>query len=281
MGKFAGRFSQGLINQVSYAAFTGGKLNYAQMAADSFGNALGNSIVDGMRGPSTTTTNRVAQNGGTTSGEISAKTASGSASGTASLSNNPTDATYQPGMTATPDELRVIQAGNLSSIEGVVVTAPTWKPGEERIYQQLINSSIFRWGRPRDEDRAAAQAQSIYNHDIRQNPMANPLPAVAKAIGNQLIQPVLQVADLGLTGRGLIQNKLSDWTGGGRVPSFEAQDYYVSDVGRVAAGGGGIGDTLPLGLQSSTLGSVAYYSHSATGNVIAGNYAAAAWMPGQ
>lgn len=46
VGKLAGGFTQGIINQVSYAAFTGGKLNWTQMAADAFGNALGNAIVD-------------------------------------------------------------------------------------------------------------------------------------------------------------------------------------------------------------------------------------------
>lgn len=48
-GNLAGGFVNSLVNQVAYASFTGGKVNFAQLAADSFGNALGNSIVDGMQ----------------------------------------------------------------------------------------------------------------------------------------------------------------------------------------------------------------------------------------
>lgn len=45
VGNVVGNFTQGLTNQVAYASFTGGKINYTQIAADSFGNALGNSII--------------------------------------------------------------------------------------------------------------------------------------------------------------------------------------------------------------------------------------------
>ena len=62
---------------------------------------------------------------------------------------------------------------------------------------------------------------------------------------------------------------------------FEAQEYFVSDVGRVAANGGGIVETLPLGLQSNTPGSVAYHSYGATTNVVGGSYIAAAWDTGR
>src|SRR5262249_30737424 len=35
----AGGLAAGAVNQVAYAAFTGGKINYAQIVADAFGNA--------------------------------------------------------------------------------------------------------------------------------------------------------------------------------------------------------------------------------------------------
>lgn len=49
-GEFAGTFTSSAINQLVYASFSGGQINYAQLAADAFGNALGNSIVEGMQG---------------------------------------------------------------------------------------------------------------------------------------------------------------------------------------------------------------------------------------
>lgn len=49
VGDFANRFTRGVINQVAYATFTGGQLNYVQMAADAFGNALGNAIGDRIK----------------------------------------------------------------------------------------------------------------------------------------------------------------------------------------------------------------------------------------
>ena len=42
--EFASTLTRGLVNQASYAVFTGGKINYVQLAADAFGNALGNSL---------------------------------------------------------------------------------------------------------------------------------------------------------------------------------------------------------------------------------------------
>lgn len=47
-GQVAARLATGFVNQVAYAGFNGGKINYVQLAVDAFGNALGNSIVDGM-----------------------------------------------------------------------------------------------------------------------------------------------------------------------------------------------------------------------------------------
>ena len=41
-----GSLAQGAVNQVTYAAFTGGRINYAQIIGDAFGNALGNAFAD-------------------------------------------------------------------------------------------------------------------------------------------------------------------------------------------------------------------------------------------
>lgn len=49
-GRFAQTFTAGLINQVAYASFTGGKLNYAEIVTDDFGNAIGDSIVQAEAG---------------------------------------------------------------------------------------------------------------------------------------------------------------------------------------------------------------------------------------
>ena len=38
--------AQGAVNQLTYATFTGGRINYAQLIGDAFGNAFGNSLVD-------------------------------------------------------------------------------------------------------------------------------------------------------------------------------------------------------------------------------------------
>jgi YD repeat-containing protein len=46
IGRIAGNFVGGLINQVAYQSVTNGKLNFAAIAADSFGNALGNGVVE-------------------------------------------------------------------------------------------------------------------------------------------------------------------------------------------------------------------------------------------
>jgi hypothetical protein len=47
-GEFAGRLAGGLVQQVASVAFNGGRIDYANLVADAFGNALGNSIVSGM-----------------------------------------------------------------------------------------------------------------------------------------------------------------------------------------------------------------------------------------
>lgn len=49
--RIAGNLAQGAIDETTYAAFTGGKINYAQVTADAFGNAIGNSIVQAEAGP--------------------------------------------------------------------------------------------------------------------------------------------------------------------------------------------------------------------------------------
>jgi hypothetical protein len=46
--KLVGGLARGAVSQATYAAFTGGRINYAQLIADSFGNALGAGIVDAM-----------------------------------------------------------------------------------------------------------------------------------------------------------------------------------------------------------------------------------------
>ncbi|MFC4314274.1 RES domain-containing protein [Steroidobacter flavus] len=272
---FPGQVLSALAGSVTRQAITNkGHVDGVGVAADVFGNLLGNSML-AVIAPNAPRFNdsRSGNQGQQPSGGGGAPAPTSATAGT-SLTNNPANAIYHSAATSSSSGSTYQFSLNNTRMDGVLVTAPTWKLGEEFIYERLV--SMFGY----DGDRAAARAQSLYNHDIRlRDRVTNPLPAMLKGMANQLVQPVLQVADLGLVGRGLVQNKFSDWSHGW-VPRFEAQDYFVSDVGRAAANGAGISETLPLGLQSSTLGSVGYHSYSATTNVMAGNYLDAAFDTG-
>jgi hypothetical protein len=49
LGGLVGNFAQGVTRNIIVTGMSGGKINFANIAADAFGNAIGNSIVDGMR----------------------------------------------------------------------------------------------------------------------------------------------------------------------------------------------------------------------------------------
>jgi hypothetical protein len=138
---------------------------------NAFGNALGNNIVSASSsgGSIASTAGRGARAADELSEvEITAQRIPTDADGYR-LSNNPSNSMVGADQIVSPDEANAVSNG--SAIPEVTVTSPHWKLGEELIYQQLMNSSLFglnRYG----EDRAAEQAHYAYEHDIR---LADPL----------------------------------------------------------------------------------------------------------
>lgn len=103
------------------------------------------------------------------------------------------------------------------------------------------------------------------------------------AIVNAVVQTPAQFIDLSLTARGFIQNEITTFSNerfGTEFEWFNAEDYYVSNVGRyVAEGGTDTGQVLRKTFGENALfipGAVFYGSYDATTNIREGNYGAAA-----
>jgi hypothetical protein len=89
LGAFGSKLLAGLaaggIDQAAYAAFTGGKINYAQLVGDSFGNAIGDDIAAHLKPSATTPTS------------ASSTAASSAQNGSTQSSSSATTATAQGG----------------------------------------------------------------------------------------------------------------------------------------------------------------------------------------
>src|SRR6202000_2920380 len=91
-GNLAGQATSSLIKDVTYDAFTGGKLTGAQIAADAFGTVLGNSLADQLYQPPAPPTSAQPSSSTLNSSQSTQQgtaNTSQAAPGTSTLTNNP------------------------------------------------------------------------------------------------------------------------------------------------------------------------------------------------
>jgi YD repeat-containing protein len=169
-GGIAARVASGAVTQVVNAAFTGGRINYAQVVGDAFGHALGNSLATILNVPQVSQPPLpwVASGNGQNSADQLSEI---QVTAQKILTNNPMNDVADPAATQTADQLNevAVLAEKAQSVTGdqpeqlpeITVTAPHWTNSEEYLYQQLRNG-FFGFGAINNEDNAAAQAGRLY-----------------------------------------------------------------------------------------------------------------------
>ncbi len=314
---------QGTINGAAVAHLNkqwnrGGKVDFAQIAVDAFGNALADSVVsvisDASQSKGAKQLSAFEKQYKDTERKTKEKTAEMIGAAAVEADNVLAEATSARGergveeviVTAkrrrSVDQQKLLVSAMISgqALDGVISkineNEEHWQQTVEDIkedrrrFNRGVNAIAERSGRQMESTRAELglqtnaeraeqqqQLQFALEVNERQLEIANTnkenFISFGKEVGRQVVQPLAQVADLSLAARGLIQNAVVDATGWGS--HFDAQSYYVSEVGDIARNGGGYSDTLPAGLKSSTIGSTLYNSFKATTAIQEGNYEAA------
>jgi len=151
VGRFANQFSGAVAGSLVRGAF-GGKVDITTVLADAFGNALGNSVVDGLGTPKVHGEGSGGQsnsvNGRNSSAAVSNATPSPVTKTAGALTVNPTD-TILAGDSVSPDQQRQAE------LEEIVITGRRIYAGEDAGLDLFAALSMKRW------QMNAAQRQAL------------------------------------------------------------------------------------------------------------------------
>lgn len=161
---FAANLAANGVRQVASVSFNGGRIDYGNIFADAFGNALGNSIVSKVSSGgslASTTSAGVSAADELSEVRVTAQRIPVDANGYR-LTSNPSNSILDAGQIVSPDEAR---SGSDDALATVTISTDRWNEEKGEIYNRL------RWGflglGAMEEDAATWNAERLYDAGFR------------------------------------------------------------------------------------------------------------------